>query len=71
MGPPSMYPLEIRERAVRLVRESERWGLAPVARDLGVSAETLRTWVRQAEANDGSRQDLTTLQPRGASSPWL
>ena len=70
MGRPSMYPLEMRERAVRLVRESER-GLAPLARDLGVSAETRRTWVRQAEANDGSRQDLTTLQPRGASSPWL
>ena len=26
MGRPSMYPLEMRERAVRLVRESERGG---------------------------------------------
>jgi len=63
MGRPSKYPLELRERAVRLARESER-GIAPVARDLGLNPETLRIWVRQAEADDGSRRDRLTSAER-------
>ncbi len=62
MGRPRKYSSELRERAVRLARESER-GIAPVARDLGLNPETLRGWVRQAEADDGSRRDrLTTVE---------
>ena len=52
MGRPSKYSLELRERAVRLARESER-GIAPVARGLGLTPGTLRGWVRQAEADEG------------------
>ena len=63
MGRPSKYPVEVRERAVRLARESER-GITPVARDLGINPETLRKWVRQAEADDGSRQDLLSSRER-------
>ena len=63
MGRPSKYPVEVRERAVQLARESER-GITPVARDLGINPETLREWVRQAEADDGSRQDLLTSRER-------
>jgi transposase len=56
------YPDELRERAVRLVFDSER-PIAAVARDLGVHREALRLWVRQAEADAGSRQDrLTTVE---------
>jgi len=63
MGRPRKYPAEVRERAVRLARESER-GITPVARDLGLNPETLRLWVRQAEADDGSRQDMLSTRER-------
>jgi len=54
---------ELRERGVRLVFESGR-PIAHVARDLGVHRETLRLWVRQAEADQGLRQDRLTTQER-------
>lgn len=61
MGRPA-YPPEFRERAVRLARESER-SITAVARDIGVSHEALRGWVRQDEADDGTRKDrLTTSE---------
>jgi transposase len=62
MPAPKKYSDELRERAVRLVFDSER-PIAHVARDLGVHKEALRLWVRQAEADAGSRNDrLTTGQ---------
>jgi transposase len=56
MGRRSKYPPELRERAVRLARGSDR-PISAVARDLGVHHETLRVWVRQDEADDGTRSD--------------
>ena len=50
MSRPRKYPDELRERAVRLVFESKR-PIAHVARDLGIHQESLRQWVRQAEAD--------------------
>jgi transposase len=47
------YPVELKERAVAMVRERERQlggrrgATAQVARDLGVHKEALRHWVRQ------------------------
>jgi len=63
MGRPSKYPFELRERAVRLARGSGR-PISAVARDLGVCPETLRIWVRQDEAGDGTRADRLTLIER-------
>jgi transposase len=63
MSRPSKYNDELRERGVRLVFESGR-PIAHVARDLGVHRETLRLWVRQAEADQGLRQDRLTTQER-------
>src|SRR3954447_14023782 len=57
------YPDELRERGVRLVFESGR-PVAHVARDLGVHRETLRLWVRQAEADGGSRNDRPSSAER-------
>ena len=63
MSRPSKYSNELRERGVRLVFDSGR-PIAHVARDLGVHRETLRLWVRQAEADDGTRQDRLTTAER-------
>ena len=63
MARPSKYPHELRERAVRLVFESGR-PIAHVAADLGIHRESLRGWVRQAEANAGFRHDRLTTAER-------
>jgi transposase len=57
------YPIELLERATRLVFESGR-PIAHVAADLGLPSETLRKYVRQVEANEGRRTDLLTSQER-------
>ncbi|WP_280490312.1 transposase [Nocardia carnea] len=51
-------PLELRERAVRLYRESEpRPVIRRLAEQLKVHPEALRNWIRQAEADHGERDD--------------
>ena len=46
---PLKYPLEVRQRAVEMVKTSRR-PIASVAQELGLNPETLRKWVRTAEA---------------------
>lgn len=64
------YPPELRERAVRLVRETiaergERQGaVTRVARQLGIGPESLRSWVKQADIDSGQRPGATTDQQR-------
>lgn len=69
MGRPSKYPLELRERAVRMVAEitsdyDSQWAaMCAVAGKLGVgSPETLRTWVRRAEVEFGRRPGVSSEQ---------
>ncbi len=45
--------------AVRLVRTSGE-GIPTVARNLGLTENSLRNWVKQAEINEGKRAGLTT-----------
>jgi transposase len=60
------YPRELRECAVRLVREHRRehtseWAaITSIAGKLGATPETVRHWVRRAEADDGRRPGVTT-----------
>src|SRR6187551_2032760 len=60
------YPPELRERAVRLVfghqdEHPSQWAaICSIAHKFGVSAETLRKWVRRAETDDGLRPGLTS-----------
>jgi transposase len=57
---------EVRERAVRMVREhqgehSSPWAaMQSIAAKIGCSGETLRNWVRQAERDQGQRAGPTT-----------
>ena len=55
------YPPEFREQAVRLVRESGK-KMTEVARELGVSVESLRTWVRRQEIEEGKRNGLKATE---------
>ena len=57
------YSAEFRERAVRHVFETKR-PIARVAEDLGIHKESLRLWVRQAEADAGERTDLLSTNER-------
>jgi transposase len=66
MTRPGRYPQGLRERAVRLVFEHQgehpsQWAaICSIAYKFGISAETLRKWVRRAETDDGSRPGLTS-----------
>ena len=66
MTRPGRYPQELRERAVRLVFEHQdehasQWAaICSIAPKFGMSAETLRKWVRRAETDDGLRPGLTS-----------
>lgn len=65
MAAPKKYPDELRERAVRLYRESDpKPVIRRLAAQLGVHHEALRNWIRQEEANRGERDDRpTTAEP--------
>ncbi|MFD3759669.1 transposase [Streptomyces sp. NPDC058622] len=59
------YPLELRERAVRMYRTAEpKPVIRRMAEELGVHHEALRDWIRQAEADAGERGDMLTTAER-------
>jgi transposase-like protein len=68
MSSSKRYPVEVRQRAVRLVLEhrgeyqTEWAAICLISGKIGCSAETLRGWVRRTEVDSGSRSGLTTVE---------
>ncbi len=53
------YPPEFRAEAVRLVKSSGEV-IPRIAKDLGISGQTLRNWVAQDDLDAGGRPGLTS-----------
>jgi transposase len=68
MATQKRYSAEVRERAVRLVREQQgehgsQWAaVVSVAGKMGCAAQTLHRWVAQAERDQGLRGGLSTSE---------
>ena len=66
MSRATRYPPEVRERAVRMVFDQQpehpsQWAtIRSVSSKFGMSAETLRDWVRRVEVDAGQRPGITT-----------
>ena len=62
----SKYDPETRAKAVRLVLDhrddypSEWAAITAVSKRLGMTAETLRSWIRQQQINDGKRDGVSS-----------
>jgi transposase len=65
---PSKYDASTRAKAIRLVREhvgdypTEYAAITAVAGRLGMTPETLRTWIRQAEVDEGKAAGTSTAE---------
>src|SRR3954464_13367556 len=59
-GATPRYPPEFKREALRLVRSSPNRSVAQIARELGVSDNSLRSWVKQTEIDQGEREGLST-----------
>ncbi|MGH9170842.1 MAG: transposase [Acidimicrobiales bacterium] len=62
------YPPELKERAIRMVRElrledpRDSAVISRVARQLGIGTESLRNWVKLAEVDAGHRPGVTSAE---------
>jgi transposase len=56
------YPEEFKAETVQLARSSPEKSIRQLAYELGISDQTLRNWVKQAEIDHGEREGLTTKE---------
>ena len=56
------YPQEFKAEAVQLVRSFPAKSVRQLAYELGISDQTLRNWLKQAEIDCGQREGLTTKE---------
>jgi len=56
VGRPAKYPVEFRESAVAMVRETGK-PIAEVARDLGINEGTLGNWISKDRRARGEQRD--------------
>jgi len=54
------YPSQFKREAVRLVQSSPGKSVAQIAKELGVSDNSLRSWIKQTQIDQGEREGLTT-----------
>jgi transposase len=72
MPAPKKYPPELRERAVRLVQEARahepelslNQTVIRIGQRVGVNADTLRGWCKQAAIDAGERPGTTTTDAK-------
>ena len=50
------YPKEFRDNVVKLVQVGDR-SIREVAEEFGISTDSVRRWVQQAERDQGTRKD--------------
>jgi transposase-like protein len=68
MGRPSKFSPEVRERAVRLVLETQgqhdsEWAaIVSVAGKIGCTPESLRKWLRRTQVDTGKRPGATSVE---------
>lgn len=68
MNTQKRYPKEVKERAVKMVLDhlgeydSEWQAMRSIAGKFGMTTETLRSWVRQHQRDEGLRPGLTTTE---------
>lgn len=55
------YPEEFRREAVQLARSSDK-SVPEVAKDLGISGQALRDWLRQTQIDEGTREGVSTAE---------
>lgn len=60
---PKPFPREFREDVVRVARNrDEKTTIEQIARDFGVHPQTLQTWMRKADVEDGVKPGVTEDQ---------
>jgi transposase len=56
------YPEEFKAEAVPMVRSFPEKSIRQLAYELGISDQTLRNWVKQAQIDRGEREGLSTKE---------